>query len=120
MNEPTTKLLSAFIEGWLDTVTRPLGFVTAHHDPTASSDPNHPRLDWDGMPTPPASPSTPTSCHRRSPKRPRQEISTTSQFDHGFTDDSPFNDKDKDKMPSASSQSHSLGALSLPARPLLR
>ncbi|KAJ4307436.1 hypothetical protein N0V84_012740 [Fusarium piperis] len=72
------------------------------------------------MPTPPASSSTPTRGHRRSPKRPRHEISTTSQFDHGFTDDSPFDDQDNDKTPSASSQSHSLGALSLPARPLLR
>ncbi|KAM6514438.1 hypothetical protein FALCPG4_015575 [Fusarium falciforme] len=123
MNEPTTKPLSAFIEGWLDTVTHPLpksGLVTAHHDAIASSDPYHPRLNWDEMPTPPASSSTPTRGHRRSPKRPRHEISTTSQFDHGFTDDSPFDDKDNDKTPSASSQSHSLGAMSLPARPLLQ
>lgn len=123
MNEPTIKPLSTFIEGWLDTVTHPLPqleFVTAHHDAIASSDPYHPRLDWDELPILPASSLTPTRRHQRSPKRSRHEISTTSQFDHGFTEDSPFDDKDSDKPPNASSQSRNLGPMSLPARPLLR
>lgn len=121
MNHPTRELLDAFIEGWLDAISNPPRYfksVTAHCEATLASNSFEPKPNWDQMPTPPPSASTPTRSARRSPKRPRHEDSFTSQLDHGFTDDSPF-DNDNDKTPSASSQTQNLSAMSLPTRPLL-
>ncbi|KAG5804183.1 hypothetical protein H9Q74_011014 [Fusarium xylarioides] len=115
MNHFAAELPDTSIERWLDTVIkespRKTGSTTAHCNANLASS------LFDNMPTPPASDSTPTQGSQRSPKRPRRDDGSTSQFDQGFADESPFSDIE---TPTGPQRTNTLPAMNLPAHPRLR
>ncbi|CVL08888.1 uncharacterized protein FMAN_14119 [Fusarium mangiferae] len=78
--------LSDYIDGWLST------FID---DKISGRKGGAPILNWNDMPTPPSSDpakSTPTRSRRRSPKRPRQDVSTIDADAYNIQGN-PFDDQ---------------------------
>ncbi|KAH6868975.1 hypothetical protein B0T10DRAFT_569138 [Thelonectria olida] len=118
MNQPDIGSFDDFVEGWLDSIVPWQHSSKAYCHSASSPSFAGAKLDWDDMPTPPESASTPTRRshpHQRSPKRRRPEeavdASDAAQFHASLVGDDPFdNDKTPDARPYAK-------AFSIPSRP---
>lgn len=111
MNHSTTEL-SDYIDGWLNTFITDSATTCFDQELDATFSP---RLNWNDMPTPPSSDlpqSTPTKSGKRSPKRRRQDDTSTQQ---NLYQDSPFDDK---QTPTGPARTNKLPPMALPTRPL--
>lgn len=122
MNQPDFKPIDDYVERWLDSIIPSQHSSSGGHcDPASSPFCTGARLDWDDMPTPPESASTPTRHshpRQRSPKRRRpDEVVDEPEiaFEASSASDNPF---DNDKTPDARPSTKSIPSFSIPSRPM--